>query len=258
MKAEVVTITKELANYYLSKNIDNRKVKRSTLEFYKSQMAQGKWKENGEPIIIDKNGIIKDGQHRLLAVKATGHMFKIPIITGVEPDVMDTIDTGTNRSAGDVLELNGFNDSVLMASLSKLILNGKISTRSSHHAKISNADILNFAKSKKEYLEKICNEARKINALELIKVLSPSYCGYYLYKYGCNQQTIDFLKMITGTLREPNTATDYVFQKLAKAKEGKERLSSEDKIQYIEKAYEYFLKGNPKVRFVRINNQLNK
>lgn len=254
MKATVVTMTKELAKDYLSRNNENRKVKKNTLSFYKKQMNNGSWKENGEPIIIDVNGVIKDGQHRLMAVSETGFSYRVPVISDVECNVMDTIDTGTNRTAADVLHLEGFKYSALIASLGKMTLGTRegISRTSSHRISVSNSDILKFAKDKRNYLEEICRATMNVNSLQIIKVLSPSVLAYYIYTYGNTEETILFLNNITGTLRKPKSATDYVFKKLMLAKTGDVRLSMAEKQKYIERAYFYFLKGNPSIKSFRI------
>jgi hypothetical protein len=257
MKATIVTMTKELAKDYLNANVENRSVKKSSLSFYKNQMNEGKWKENGECIIIDTNGVIKDGQHRLLAVEATGFSYRVPVVSGVNPDVMDTIDTGTNRSAGDILELNKFKYPRLLASVIKMIITNKLTDSNSKVSNTSNADILKYGENKKKHLEDIGKEATILNNMQMPKVLYPAVIGYYVYTYGNTSETIDFLKNICGIIRRPNTATDYVFKKLVRSKNGDARLSLSEKNQYIEKAYLYYVKGNHKVTSMKIN-KLNK
>jgi len=252
MKATIVTMTQQLAKDYLSRNTQNRKVKNRTLNSYISQMKSGKWKENGEPIIIDTNGVIKDGQHRLMAVAQTGFAFRVPVISGVNEDVMDTIDTGSNRSAADVLQLEGFKYASLMASLVKCILVGRVAESSSSALQTSNADILDFAEKNKTHLLELCNVATMIASLQIFKVLTPTTIAFNLYVYGNTDKTIEFLKMITGTIRVPGSATDYVYKKLALSKSGDIRLTQGDKNLYIAKAYLKFTQGNPKVKSLKI------
>jgi len=261
MKATIVTMTKELARDYLTRNNQNRKVKKATLLFYKQQMISGKWKENGEPIIIDVNGVIKDGQHRLLAVVESDFSYKVPVISGVESNVMDTIDTGKNRSASDVLHLEGFKYSALIASSVKAILYEKLSEINSHSINISNSSIFEYANKYKNYLYELVHEAQEISSLQVARVLTDTMIVFYLHKYGINQDTITFLNSLTGTTRKPKSATDYVYKKLFKCYTGEERLSLGDKQKYIERAYEYFIKGNPQVKSIKIKynkQKLNK
>jgi len=255
MKATIVTMTRDLAKDYLSRNTENRKVKRKTITFYKNQMSNGTWKENGEPIIIDKNGVIKDGQHRLMAVVETGYAYRVPVISGISPDVMDTIDTGTNRSAGDVLELEGFKYSAILASVIKKVLQNGSSSRSAKNCNVSNNDVLEFAKEKEHYLNEIVKNSLDIYNLQVTRVLSNSDISYFLYTYGNTDEVIKFLKMITGTLRVPQTATDYVYKKLHLSKIGKERLNQTDKHEYIAKAFLKYTQGNPKVTSLKLNKK---
>ena len=80
-------------------------------------MATDCFLENGESIVFDKYGILKDGQHRLNGIVATGKSYHICVVRGVEPDVMSTIDTGKSRTPGDVLYLNGFQNANKVAAL---------------------------------------------------------------------------------------------------------------------------------------------
>jgi len=255
MKATIVTMTSELAKDYLSRNTENRKVKIKTLNFYKKQMSGGTWKENGEPIIIDKNGVIKDGQHRLMAVAETGYAYRVPVISGISSDVMDTIDTGTNRTAGDVLELEGIKYSALLASMIKKVLQNGSSSRSAKNSNISNNQILAFAKEKEHYLMEIVKNSLDIYNLQVVRVLTNSDISYFLYTYGNTTEVVEFLKMITGTLRIPQTATDYVYKKLYLSKTGKERLNQSDKHEYISKAFLKFKQGNPIVKSLKLSNK---
>jgi hypothetical protein len=253
MKATIVTMTKELAKDYLGRNLENRKINPSTLLFYKNQMLNNKWKENGEPIIIDVNGVIKDGQHRLMAVLETGYEFRVPVISGVSPYCMDTIDTGRNRTAADVLYLEGFKYSSLVASLVKVILSDRLTFSSTENTKISNSDILEYSIKNKSYIYELIDSVKDISSLQVARVLTDTIIGFYLHKYGNDFKTKDFLNNIIGLKRNPRSATDYVYKKLYKSYSGEERISLGDKQKYIERAYEYYMNGNPKVKSIKIN-----
>ena len=253
MKAEIKRVTPELATQLLSRNNANRKVKTTTLKFYVNQMNSGNWKENGEGIIIDTDGVIKDGQHRLLAIIESKKSYLMPIVSDVSPCVMDTIDTGSNRSAADVLFLEGYKYSHLLASMSKLILANRLTRDSAKTTNISNSSILEFVNENYSKLKDVCKHANEINSLQIVKVLTPTIIGYYLYKYNNSENVRHFLKHITGTFRKPKSSTDYVFKKLSLSKSGDERLTSKEKSLYIEKAYENYLQGNKEVKYLRIN-----
>lgn len=69
----VVEITPELARQLLSNNKINRKIKPTIVERYAEQMEAGEWKFTGDTIKVDGEGMLLDGQHRLLAIIKCNH-----------------------------------------------------------------------------------------------------------------------------------------------------------------------------------------
>lgn len=107
MKTKIIEITPEIAKKTLEQNTRNRTVRRMTVAAYAEAMRSGLWKENGEPIIIGKNNIVLDGQHRLLAIIESGMTLKMVVVFDVEDSTRDTIDTGIRRTPGDALSIEG-------------------------------------------------------------------------------------------------------------------------------------------------------
>lgn len=66
-------ITPELANSYLEMNSINRKLSKGTVQAYVQDILAGNWDEDtGAAISFDKDGNLKDGQHRLTAIVQAG------------------------------------------------------------------------------------------------------------------------------------------------------------------------------------------
>ena len=68
IESMVVLVTPELASKWLEKNIDNRNLRKNTINQYVNDMKNGKWSLVGDSITFDKDGILTNGQHRLYAV----------------------------------------------------------------------------------------------------------------------------------------------------------------------------------------------
>lgn len=227
MKAKIVLLTPELAKELLNGNIQNRSVKNTFKAFYTKQMKDGTWKENGEPIIVDKTGVIKDGQHRLLSVVESGFSYNCPLIYDVEPDVMDTIDTGKNRSLSDVLELKGFPEPQKTAAIIKGVLsfsnNRKIlfNTGTQRQA-ISNSMGLKYAESNKNDIVRLVQLSSIIQRKQAAKILPLKKIGTYLFIIAkgldVKQIHLDFINGILGITSDSNSVTDYVYKKLIAAK----------------------------------------
>lgn len=117
MKTDIVTITPEIAAEILPKNVRNRNISAQQLNKVRHALTSGQWKLNGEAIKIAKDGTLLDGQHRLTACVQTGIPFQTLLIYGLDKDTQDTMDTGKSRGPADVLSINGYKNSALLAAI---------------------------------------------------------------------------------------------------------------------------------------------
>jgi hypothetical protein len=106
MKHELITITPQMAEAWLVLNQANyRQPNKGYIERLATDMEAGAWKENGETIKFNGGGLLKDGQHRLMACVKAKTAFKSLVVWGVEDD--STIDIGCPRSLKDELRRRG-------------------------------------------------------------------------------------------------------------------------------------------------------
>ncbi|HUU60155.1 MAG TPA: hypothetical protein VMZ50_11470, partial [Phycisphaerae bacterium] len=108
VRARVESVSPDTAISWLQKteesvDFKNRKLMPSLYNAYAEEMRRGDWDENGETIIISKEGYVLDGQHRLWAVVESGATIRCLVARGVDKDMFLTIDRGKGRSLGDVL-----------------------------------------------------------------------------------------------------------------------------------------------------------
>lgn len=103
----VEVITPQIAAEYLKKNTRNRNVSDAVVRSYASTMQRGEWKLNGESIKFDTEGVLTDGQHRLLAVVKSGIPVEMLVIRDVDTDAFATYDCGRNRTAGQLMGMQG-------------------------------------------------------------------------------------------------------------------------------------------------------
>lgn len=117
IKTQIVIITAGEAKKLLGNNTHNRSISKGNIETIKTSLLRGEWKLNGEAIKIAKDGKILDGQHRLLACAETGISFKTLLVTGLENETQDTMDSGKSRSHADVLSLAGYKNAHALSAL---------------------------------------------------------------------------------------------------------------------------------------------
>ena len=105
------TITPEIARRLLDTQIVNRRLNPGRVNTYANDMKNGRWTESPEPICINQNGQLNNGQHRLQAVIVSG----MPVVMSVAYDVPDeaVLDRGLPRSLGDSLYMRGLIDAEL-------------------------------------------------------------------------------------------------------------------------------------------------
>jgi hypothetical protein len=117
LKAAVVMVTPELAKELLSSNDKNRHLRPTTKARYMRAMAANKWRLNGEPIIISRQGRLLNGQHRLWACIESEHCFETVMIAGVDTETFRTMDTGRVRMASDVLSIGGHKNATTLSGI---------------------------------------------------------------------------------------------------------------------------------------------
>jgi hypothetical protein len=111
MKTDIRTVTPQLAESILASSNGNRSIKSAKVKAYARDMAEGRWMVNGESIIIDANGALIDGHHRMQACILSGVSFEALIVWGAPVDAQKTIDMGASRSTADALSFYGHKNS---------------------------------------------------------------------------------------------------------------------------------------------------
>ncbi len=202
-----VMVTPELANQLLELNTFNRPIRNRRVKHYSNQMKDGHWIFNGDSIRLSKSGVILDGQHRLLGVLDSKKPQVWNVITGLDDAAFQSIDTGANRSSGDMLASLGYKNSNVLAGCIRLIMmydDGKLGTDSKAldtHQRISNGDIARWLEEKDE--KQILECVHEANALYSKKknILPPTLISGFMYLFGRKsipQSREFFTLLITG------------------------------------------------------------
>ena len=117
VKTRVDFVTPQMAESYLSHNTENRKINNGTVRRYYNDIINGKWVLNGEPIVIDRDGVLRNGQHRMMAVVKAGKAIPTVIVEGVDPAAFRSMDTGHLRTPADVLRIDNVPYADVVASI---------------------------------------------------------------------------------------------------------------------------------------------
>lgn len=96
-KDQRVLITPRLAEEFLKRNDNNRKISYAYVNSYAKMMKEGKWDKTGEPISFNTEGKLEDGQHRLKAIIMSGK--SVEMLVSTQNKVNGTYDENRRRTA---------------------------------------------------------------------------------------------------------------------------------------------------------------
>lgn len=132
MSYRVIKITPSLANKYLELNTKNRTLRQNHVAYLIQLILDGEWRQTGEPIrfsgTLDKNNlpekrtVLLDGQHRLTAFLASGKKSLLfEVIDELPVDSFQYMDQGRPRSAADVLTIDGYKNTNVLAGVGRAL-----------------------------------------------------------------------------------------------------------------------------------------
>ena len=77
---ETTDITPEVASQWLMKNIANRKPSKAKVRKLAIDLKEQNWVANADAVRFNKNDVLIDGQHRLMAVIESGVTIKHALV----------------------------------------------------------------------------------------------------------------------------------------------------------------------------------
>lgn len=241
MKTEVLLVTPSMAEKWLGNNTQNRKVNLGRVSFYAKAMSESKWELNGESLKFDSEGILIDGQHRLLAIIKAGVSIKTFIIQGLPSDVFKTIDTGRPRSGSDTLKINHVDNSLAISTGINRYMN--LTRGFNNFRKNSNSDILEEYNNRPDYYQNLLSRGVKFYNVNH-RILSPSdYVGFYAWFHArYSEERIDgFFHNIENSVGVCGLLNNKLLDDVI----SKRKMNKIEKAALIIKAFLYYLNGKP-------------
>lgn len=103
VKPIIQTANREIIDSLLAMNTNNRPVKDTVVKAYMQDIQDGRWFLTNQGIGVDENGVLVDGQHRLLAIKNCGYpSIPLLIVYGLDGKAQEVVDQHTKRSVRDI------------------------------------------------------------------------------------------------------------------------------------------------------------
>ncbi|MGB3302653.1 MAG: hypothetical protein WBA98_08185 [Gordonia sp. (in: high G+C Gram-positive bacteria)] len=179
---EWVDITPAIASEYLGKNHGNRNKRPVSIASYVRDMRNGDWLQTGDAVRFDTNGRMIDGQHRCEAIIESGVTCRTLVITGLDPQVRDVLDTNVRRSAIDALSFNGIGKhrAILsaMARLDAAYQSGEMKSTTITSGKVTNSEVVAWVAEHPESIDAAAWSSRIFRDL----CASPTTVAYAIWK----------------------------------------------------------------------------
>ena len=244
MQIAVETISVEDAKRILQHNGINRKISDDRVKCYAKDLKEGNWQLNGEPIVIDENGDLKNGQHRLSAVIYANTPMTTVVIRG-QSESVSVYDRGRNRSVSDCLVMDGM-DKTLANSVNVGVIKLHYYMQAGRR-NVSDFDIKRMLEKYQKslvFLGTIKIKNATLNAKNAVTLLA----SLYAIESGADKEKIaDFLKVLATGFYERKTQSaaivlrnDFLTKNISYAGNSSNRAKS---VRIVEKAIDDFLKG---------------
>lgn len=263
MKTEIVNITPELAKSYLERNIKNRVLTKSQVDYFAKQMKNGQWMLTGQGISFDINGNLIDGQHRLSAIIKANTSIKMLVIFGLNPNSFKVYDTGRKRNGGDSLSIlgveNSRNISSMISQYHSLKSNWQTGERSQVEQKLTNTDIVNYYYECPSFWDKIHKESYRCYCkLRILKCSVIGSVAAYLIKDKGHSfdYVIDFFKMIVGINQPTNITIELFRNSLLKSLLSKNKTTASYKRALLIKTWNAYL-NNKQMKCLKFNPEID-
>lgn len=181
MKIEVLKIGPFQASELLLKNTCNRSPKPHKIMLFTRDMMEGRWMDNtGESIKISKSGILIDGQNRLMAIVKSGCTIEFLVISQLDHDIIEVIDSGTPRTTGDTFGMKGITNASKAAAVIKTCITDYFDQGGK---KVTTRMILNEYKNDPVFWDNVVSKSKNWNKqFTPLKVTIFGYCFYKILK----------------------------------------------------------------------------
>lgn len=240
----IETITPEMARELLKTNTNNRRVKEVTLDRYARDMENGRWTFTGEPISITEDGVLGNGQTRLMACIKADKPFTTIVVRKLKSKAVRNTDVGAQRNVADALRIDGVQDSNILSSAARKMLvleSGKNETRIAY----SFDEILEeITKSDREdYYKKVSKFAKEIyKEYKIIPISCISAAYVKLRLLGHSEEIIqDFFDQLSD--RKEACGVIRSLRKRVSKVDGRS-INAREKFQLLIRTWNEFAKGN--------------
>jgi len=245
----------------------NRPLAAARVKKYAARLSDGKWKLNGEPIILSEGGKLLDGEHRLRAVVESGKPLDTVVLWG--PFAFGSMGQGAARSGSDALALadpSGSNFAALAAAVTLCIKHDRAMAREmspysqtqnggEHWMDIDNGDRISFLKKNPRLAELLARSRSEAKTDRPIVPSSTMGAAWFLVERaaGVAEAESFVIPIITGGGLRNDDVRLLLRRVFVNRALGGKSIRSVEALHFIAKAWEVRASGERRVLAVKSN-----
>ena len=253
MKTEVRLITPTVAKQMMKMNHGNRPISVRHVKFLSAEMKNGNWMFDGQPIRFTGGGRLLDGQHRLEAVILSGTAQEFLILTGIHQEAFKVMDTGSNRTAADILGIEGMKNSSALASSVRKVLSHKNSSNAAYNLRFSNTDIVDFIEKNRDIIKIVNRSAVQYVSFRLLPSSTIGSMQFLTHERDVVGSEIFWNKLCSGEGLEHGDPILLLRNKLFQNKLLDKKCGFREQKALIVKTWNHFRKGNNTMKQLKVN-----
>ena len=115
-------VTSTVAEWLLKINTGNRPLSKGGVDRFVALLRSGGFMNTGEPIIVSREGVLNEGQHRLTAIQRSGIGAVLDVRFGISREAFAATGTGARRTVGNVLAIAGKSHASMQAAIGRLLV----------------------------------------------------------------------------------------------------------------------------------------
>ena len=249
-------ISPEEAAEMLQFNTHNRKPKRNPLN---KALRDGEWLLNGATIVFGKDGVLLDGQNRLLSCIASGKPIDTIVVRGIDNEAQVTMDCGVKRSLSDFIELAGGANSRGAATVASFMYRYEASGENLSSVVYKNTNdytirsIFSYYLKNADHIDFLYSETRKITRrYKGVAIGSTSVLVHCLYESSAEDASY-FVEQLVANSPSRNQPINMMRERLvgnSEKRSHEERLSQKQLVAQMVKCWNAFMRGE-EIKFLR-------
>jgi hypothetical protein len=183
-----VEITPDMAQVWLDAQPLNRPVRQSAVEMYHRAFDRGEAIASpAMPIILDRFGTLKDGQHRLWAIVMLGRPVTLWVLTG-DFDLLEAYHSNLPRSLSDSLTINySVQNAATVASIARLVAMRMVRpltvVSASSNGRMTARETLSLYEQFGVHYTTLATQANQLHKSQILSnKITPAEIGYLLFQ----------------------------------------------------------------------------